>query len=191
MKKVEEKLKLIDKKIANSTNNMTLVEENLVFNENEIKKQITKTNHEKNEIDIINIKAKADYDLTKKEMEEIINKTRLKYIESQDKIINAQKALSKISLTLKKLNKLYENLNNPRKLSPINRKESRREKKETFRMKKQYSKKFDELDINKINTNLNNNENKQKEKNILTFSTSPTINDINKKQIEKIKQTNK
>ena len=58
-------------------------------------------------------------------------------------------------------------------------------------MKKQYSKKFDELDINKINTNLNNNENKQKEKNILTFSTSPTINDINKKQIEKIKQTNK
>ena len=191
LKKVEEKLKLIDKKIANSTNNMTLVEENLVFNENEIKKQITKTNHEKNEIDIINIKAKADYDLTKKEMEEIINKTRLKYIESQDKIINAQKALSKISLTLKKLNKLYENLNNPRKLSPINRKESRREKKETFRMKKQYSKKFDELDINKINTNLNNNENKQKEKNILTFSTSPTINDINKKQIEKIKQTNK
>ena len=185
LKNVEEKLKIINKKISNFSNNMSLVEQNLVMNENEIKKLITKTNHEKNEIGIDNIKAKADYDLTKKEMEEIINKTRLKYIESQDKIIFAQKKLSQTNSTYKKLNKLYENLNNPHKLSPINKKEFKR--KSSVKFKTRLSKKFDLLDTNKININTNKNENNQKEKNILTSSTSPTINDINKKQIDKNK----
>ena len=187
LKNVEEKLKIINKKISNFSNNMLLVEQNLVMNENEIKKQISKTNSEKNDIGIINIKAKADYDLTKKEMEEIINKTRIKYIETQDKIIRAQKELSKITLNYKNLNKLYDNLNNPHKLSQINKKETRREKKHTFRMKPRLSKKIEELDSNKINININKIENNQKERNFLTFSTSPTINDINKKQLDKNK----
>ena len=188
LKKVEEKLKIINKKISNFSNNMLLVEQNLVMNENEIKKQISKTNSEKNDIGIINIKAKADYDLTKKEMEEIINKTRIKYIETQDKIILAQKELSKITLNYKNLNKLYDNLNNPHKLSPINKKETRKEKKHTFRMKPRLSKKIDELDSNKINININKIENNPKERNFLTSSTSPTINDINKKQLDKNKK---
>ena len=131
---------------------MSLIEQNFVTDENEIKKQIKITNHEKSEIENEHIKAKADYDITKKEMEEIINKTRLKYIESQDKIIFAQKKLSK-------------------------------KRTSTARVKSLSFKKLNELDTNKIN--LNTNKNNQNEKNILTSSTSPTINDINKKQIGK------
>ena len=176
LKNVEEKLKIINKKIFNCNNNMSLIEQNFVTDENEIKKQIKITNHEKSEIENEHIKAKADYDITKKEMEEIINKTRLKYIESQDKIIYAQKALSKINSTYKKLDKLYENLNNPH-----NKKELKRTS--TARVKSLSLKKLNELDTNKIN--INTNKSNQKEKNILTSSTSPTINDINKKQIGK------
>ena len=181
LKNVEEKLKIINKKIFNCNNNMSLVEQNFVTDENEIKKQIKITNHEKSEIENEHIKAKADYDITKKEMEEIINKTRLKYIESQDKIIYAQIALSKINSTYKKLDKLYENLNNSHNLSPIKKKELKRTS--TTRVKSLSIKKLNELDTNKIN--INTNKNNQKEKNILTSSTSPTINDINKKQIDK------
>ena len=53
----------------------------------------------------------------------------------------------------------------------------------TTRVKSLSIKKLNELDTNKIN--LNTNKNNQNEKNILTSSTSPTINDINKKQIDK------
>ena len=186
LKAVEEKIKKIDKKIQNSGNNMKLVEKNLIINENEIKKQIIKENHEKGEIYIINVKAKADYDLTKKEMEDIIIKTRVKYGLSQDKVINAQKTLSKLNLTLKKLNKVYDNLNNPNKLSQIKR-ETRRDKKQSTRRKSRLTKKFSILDPNKINLNLNDKEHNPKEKNIITISTSPTINEVNKNQNQKQK----
>ena len=191
---VEGKIKNIDKIIQNFDNNMKLVDENLIINENEIKKQIIKENHEKGEIDIINIKAKADYDLTKKEMEDIIIKTRVKYGLSQDKVINAQKSLNKLSLTLKKLDKLYDNLNNPHKLAQINKRETRREKKQSTRRKQHLTKKFSILDANKINLNLNDKDDNPKEKNTITNSTSPTINDINKNIInlkQNINTTNK
>ena len=182
-------MKIIEKKISNSITNMKLIEENLKINENEIKKQIYKENHEKGDVDYLNIKAKADYDLVKKDMEDIINKTRIKYGESQDKVINAQKSLNKLNLHLKKLNKLYDNLMNPRKLSHINKKETKR-RKETIRRKTLFINKINELDVNKINTNLNNNENNQKEKNIITNSTSPTIHDIGKQTNGKIQYSN-
>ena len=189
LKKIKENMKIIEKKISNSITNMKLIEENLKINENEIKKQIYKENHEKGDVDYLNIKAKADYDLVKKDMEDIINKTRIKYGESQDKVINAQKSLNKLNLHLKKLNKLYDNLMNPRKLSPINKKETKR-RKETIRRKTLFINKINELDVNKINTNLNNNENNQKEKNIITNSTSPTIHDIGKQTNGKIQYSN-
>ena len=179
LKEVEEKLKKMDKKISNSSVNMKLVEENLLINENKIKNQIKKENQEKGEVDILNIKAKADYELVKKEMEDIINKTRIKYGESQDKILDAQKSLSKLNLHLKKMNKLLENLNNPHKLVKINKKEASKGK-EFNRRKSQFIKKFTELDVNKINVNIDNKEDK-KEKNTITSSTSPTIQDIKKK----------
>jgi len=179
LKEVEEKLKKMDKKISNSSVNMKLVEENLLINENKIKNQIKKENHEKGEVDILNVKAKADYELVKKEMEDIINKTRIKYGESQDKILDAQKSLSKLNLHLKKMNKLLENLNNPHKLVKINKKEASKGK-EFNRRKSQFIKKFTELDVNKINANIDNKEDK-KEKNTITSSTSPTIQDIKKK----------
>ena len=179
LKEVEEKLKKMDKKISNSSVNMKLVEENLLINENKIKNQIKKENHEKGEVDVLNIKAKADYELVKKEMEDIINKTRIKYGESQDKILDAQKSLSKLNLHLKKMNKLLENLNNPHKLVKINKKDTTKGK-EFNRRKSQFIKKFTELDVNKINANIDNKEDK-KEKNTITSSTSPTIQDIKKK----------
>ena len=180
LKEVEEKLKKMDKKISNSSVNMKLVEENLLINENKIKNQIKKENHEKGEVDILNIKAKADFELVKKEMEDIINKTRIKYGESQDKILDAQKSLNKLNLHLKKMNKLLENLNNPHKLVKINKKETTKGK-EFNRRKSQFIKKFTELDVNKINVNIDNKDQDKKEKNIITSSTSPTIQDIKKK----------
>ena len=89
-------------------------------------------------------------------MEDIINKTRIKYRESQDKVINAQKSLSKLNLQLKKLNKVFDNLNNPHKLSQINKRESTKTK-DLNRRKSQFLKKFSDLDTNKINVNINTN----------------------------------
>ena len=105
LKEVEKKLNNIDKKISNISANMELLEQNLNINENEIKKQIKIENRAKGEIEVVNMQAKAEYELTKKEMEDIINKTRVKYGQSQDKIIDAQKALNNLNITLKKLNK--------------------------------------------------------------------------------------
>ena len=190
LKEVEKKLKALEKKISKSGLNMQLVEENLEINEKEIRKQMIKENHEKGEIDMINYKAKADFDLTKKEMEDIINKTRIKYRESQDKVINAQKSLSKLNLQLKKLNKVFDNLNNPHKLSQINKRESTKTK-DLNRRKSQFLKKFSELDTNKINinTNTNNKEHIAKTSNPMTGSTSPTIHEAKKHKKKKQKFT--
>ena len=190
MKEVEKKLKALEKKISKSGLNMQLVEENLEINEKEIRKQMIKENHEKGEIDMINYKAKADFDLTKKEMEDIINKTRIKYIESQDKVINAQKSLSKLNLQLKKLNKVFDNLNNPHKLSQINKRESTKTK-DLNRRKSQFLKKFSELDTNKINVNVNTNnkEHNAKTSNPITGSTSPTIHEAKKHKKKKQRLT--
>ena len=190
LKEVEKKLKALEKKISKSGLNMQLVEENLEINEKEIRKQMIKENHEKGEIDMINYKAKADFDLTKKEMEDIINKTRIKYRESQDKVINAQKSLSKLNLQLKKLNKVFDNLNNPHKLSQINKRESTKTK-DLNRRKSQFLKKFSELDTNKINININTNnkEHIAKTSNPMTGSTSPTIHEAKKHKKKKQKFT--
>ena len=178
LKEVEKKLNNIDKKISNISANMELLEQNLNINENEIKKQIKIENRAKGEIEVVNMQAKAEYELTKKEMEDIINKTRVKYGQSQDKIIDAQKALNNLNITLKKLNKLYENLMNPKKLSPI-KKESRN----NTRRKSQFLKKLGELNTNEINTNINNKEHQSKIRNsVITISTSSTLNDIIKKE---------
>ena len=180
LKEVEEKLKKTDKKISNSSKNMQLIEENLLINENQIKNQIKKELHGKGDLDMLNIKAKADYELVKKEMEDIINKTRIKYGESQDKILDAQKSLSKLNLHLKKMNKLLDNLNNPHKLVKISKKETTKGK-EFNRRKSQFIKKLSELDVNKINTNVDNKDKDKKEKNTITNSTSPTIQDVKKR----------
>ena len=164
---------------------MKLLEEELILNENKINKQIKNENKAKSEIEILNIKAKADYELVKKDIENEINKTRVKYGESQDRIIIAQKTLSKLNLNLKKLNKQYESLMNPNRKSIINIKESQRGK-SYARRKSQFNRQsLHELDINKINANINPH---NKEKNTLTISTSPTINDVNKKVINKKRQ---
>ena len=185
LEKIEEKLKILDDKIGNFGLNMKLLEEDLVLNENKIKKQIQNENKAKSEIEILNIKAKADYELAKKDIENEINKTRVKYGESQDRIINAQKTLSKYNLNLKKLNKQYESLMNSNKKSIINIKETQRGK-SFARRKSQFNRQsLHELDINKINANINPHD---KEKNTLTISTSPTINDVNKKIINKKRQ---
>ena len=184
-KKVKEKLKDMEKKISDSSVNMKIIGEDLIINENKIKQQIYKENHEKGEFDLENIKAKADYELVKKDMEAIINKTRIKYGESQDKIINAQKSLNKLNLQLKKMNKLYDNLMNPHKLSQINKKESLR-RKDSIR-RKSLVRKFSILDVNKINTNINSNEHNKKEKNTITTSTSPTIHEVKKQTKRKHK----
>ena len=180
VKEVEEKLKKMDKKISDSSENMKLIEENLLINENKIKNQIKKELHGKSDLDMLNIKAKADYELVKKEMEDIINKTRIKYGESQDKILDAQKSLSKLNLHLKKMNKLLENLNNPHKLVKITKKETTKGK-EFNRRKSQFIKKISELDVNKININIDNKDQDKKEKNTITNSTSPTIQDVKKR----------
>ena len=189
LKEVEKKLKAIDKKISKLNLNMKLVDEDLIINENKIKQEIIKEKREKSEIDILNYKEKAEYELTKKEIEENINKTRIKYGESQDKVINAQKSLSKLELHLKKLNKLYDNLNNPHKISKINKKEGT--KTNLNRRKSQFMKKLNELDTNKININLNinNKELNTKITNPVTSSTSPTIH-VTKKQKKKKQKFN-
>ena len=67
---------------------------------------------------------------------------------------------------------------NPHKLYKINKKEMVRAK--DTRRKSQFNKKFNELNINKINVNLDDKY-QNKDKISITNSTSPTIQDVKKR----------
>ena len=198
LKKVNDELKIIDKKISQADQNIQYVEDNLIVNEKQIKNKITEENHKYGEVDIINIKLKADYDLIKRDFDEIIGNTKIKYKESQDKVLDAQKKLNIINDKFIYLSKLYENMTNPEKLVSIQKREVSKKK---ASKKLKLSRRFSVLDPKKINDNNikvndiintnkineNNKDNLLKtipENNNMTASTSPTmpVNDLNNRK---------
>ena len=138
-------------------------------------------------MDLINIKLKTEYYLVKAEFNQVINDTKDKYKESQEKVINAEKSLNTINQTYNKTKKLYEDLNNPELLIPIDKKDNLKKKitkklKLTRKSSLLENKKNNDNNIKKINDNNNDKLlNIIHENNNMTASTSPTIpiNEIN------------
>ena len=197
LQKINEELKLLKTKISDMENNIGLTEENLIINEKQIKNKISEETHELGKIEVVNLQLKAEYDLSKKEYEQIISDTNIKYRESQDKILDAQKSLNEINQNFNNKNKIYEDLNNPKLLVPILKKEF--SKKKSSR-KLRISKRFSALDNKVINKDNDNLLNKILESNNITASTSPTMavnennknrNSLKRKSIKKQLQFNK
>ena len=124
--------------------------------------------------------------------------TKIKYKESQDKVLDAQKTLNERNEKLKNLIKLYENMMNPEKLVPITKREvGKKRAAKKLKLPRRFSvldgKKINDNNI-KVNENINTNKineiNKDNllkiipENNIMTASTSPTmpINELNNKK---------
>ena len=198
LKKLNDELKIMDKNISQADKNIECIDENLIINEKQIKNKIAEEKHEYDEIDIKNIKLKTDYDLIKKDFDEIIMNTKIKYKESQDKVLDAQKTLNERNEKLKNLIKLYENMMNPEKLVPITKREvGKKRAAKKLKLPRRFSvldgKKINDNNI-KVNENINTNKineiNKDNllkiipENNIMTASTSPTmpINELNNKK---------
>ena len=186
LKKVNDEVNNLERKISHSEKNISLVEENLIINERQIKGKINEATHELGEIDIKNMKLKAEYDLVKRDLDDVIRKTRVKYMESQDKVLNAQKILNEIQEKFINLNNIYDNMMNPDMLVPIYRRESSKRKTtkrlklrrfSTFESKKSYENNNILSSPKKINENKNNNNllNIIHETDNVTTSTSPTM----------------
>ena len=191
LKKVNEALNNLDRKISNSEKHISLVEENLAINEKQIKGKINEASHELGQIDMQNIKLKAEYELVKREFDDVIKSTRVRFNESQDKVLEAQKSLNEIQEKFNNLNNLYDNMMNPDMHVPIFKREVGKRKttkklKLTRRFSTLESKKTLEINNNilrKANENKNNNNllHLIPESNDITASTSPTqpIKEIN------------
>ena len=181
LKKIKDEIKNIDKEINKTEKDIKEDEENLVINEKNIKKRIGEENHTLGEIDIKNIKLKTEYDLVKNEYDDIINETKIRYKATEDSVLDKQNNLKDIHEHFDKLNKLYEKMNNPEFLVPINKKEpSNKRTSKKFRL----SRRFSLLDLKKLNDNHDKKPKDNKTDNILspivenidiTGSTSPTI----------------
>ena len=201
LKILSDELKILDKKISQADQNIEFVEENLIINEKQIKNRISEENHKYGEIDIKNIKLKADYDLIKKDFDVVIMNTKKNYKESENKVLDAQKNLNEMNEKLKNLSKLYDNMMNSEMLVAIQKKEVGKKKttkklKFTRRFSVMEGKKTNDnnLKINEVNENINANKilenNKDKllstiaENNNMTASTSPTmpVNELNLKK---------
>ena len=179
-KKVNEELKIYEKKISNADKNILLVEENLEINENQYKNKINDVTHEYSQIDLINLKLKAEYDLIKRELDEVIIKTKDKYKESLNKILDAQNTLDEMKEKYNDLQKLYENMMNPDKLVSIYK---RNAGKRMSTKKIRLNKRFSTLD-NKKKAENNNNQKvvdniQKKPKEIITNNLFNTISEIN------------
>ena len=178
-KKVNEELKIYEKKISNADKNILLVEENLEINENQYKNKINDVTHEYSQIDLINLKLKAEYDLIKRELDEVIIKTKDKYKESLNKILDAQNTLDEMKGKYNDLQKLYENMMNPDKLVPINK---RNAGKRMSTKKLRLNRRFSTLDNKKKADNNNQkvvDNNQKKPKEIITDNLLKTISEIN------------
>ena len=122
LKKIKDEIKNIDKEINQTEKYIREDEENLVINEKNLKKRMAEENHILGEIDIKIIKLRTEYDLVKNEFDDIINDTNRRYKAIEDSVLDKQNNLKDIHENFNKLNKLYEKMNNPEFLVPINKK---------------------------------------------------------------------
>ena len=206
LKNMNEELKKIEKQLSQSEKNIKCVEENLVINERQIKNLIEEENNEYQKIEINNMKLKAEYDLIKRELDEVIIKTRKEYGESQDKVLDAQKYLNGMIENHNNLDKLYEKMTNPENFvfrGNIGKRMSTKKLRLSRRFSNMELTKFTEIN-NEKKANENINSKKVNEMNInnllntihesgnLTKSTSPTIpeNESNNKKFKSIKKRN-
>ena len=175
------------------------------INEKEINKKIKEVKQEYDKIDLQNLRLKTEYDSIKRELNEVILKTKEKYKKSEEKIIDEQNNLNEVNEKYNDLKILYEKMNNPDYLVPILKRDVGKRK---TTKKLRLIKRLNTLDNKKLsennniqNANDNYNQKKIKEINIdnilniipennnITASTSPTLqvkeitnkNNINKK----------
>jgi chromosome segregation ATPase len=121
--KISVEIRNFDKKINQTERCIRSVEDNLNVNEKRIKKSIAEESHYLGMVDINNIKLKTEYDLIKKEFDDIINDTEKKLKESEERVLDKENDLNEIKENYFRLNKLYEKMNNPDMLVPIRPKE--------------------------------------------------------------------
>ena len=187
LKKLNTEINNIEKLISQTDQNIEFINENAIINEKQLKNKIIEETHNLSKMELLNIKLKTEYDLVKAEFNQVINDTKDKYKESQEKVINAEKSLNTINQTYNKTKKLYEDLNNPELLIPIDKKDNLKKKitkklKLTRKSSLLENKKNNDNNIKKINDNNNDKIlNIIHENNNMTASTSPTIpiNEIN------------